>query len=698
MAFFTRIQLKYDTWANWNTETAKAMVPLKGEVCLVEVPTGVQSGLQDTPPSVLMKVGNGVMGEDGVITGTAFGDLPWLSALAADVHAWAKLDATKFTNWLNGTHKLDGSVVSDENPTDCPITFATDADIAEINATLESHNKRLGDLEAALGIEGGEGTDSISDQVAALKTSLGEPVADDAGKVDGTAYERIAANKVAASDAQSAANAAQADATKALADAAKAQAAAEAADAKADTNLGTAKTYAESQAASALAEAKKYADETTLVAAKAYTDDKIEKADAAHEAITNAIDGKVNTLIGSDTGKSVRAIANDELTKQLIPDSAKESLDTLTEIAAWIQSHPEDAAAMNEKLLDVRKEVYGTEDGATADKSRIDLNAEAIASEASRAQGVEAGLQAAIDALNGKDGAQGTVDSKIATAIETAKGQWEDYADQAEADAIAAAATDAAKKVAAEESRAKGIEAGLQAAITTLQGEEGTAGSVKNTAKGYADQAKTDAISAAATDAQTKADAAQSAAVTAANAHTDAEIAKLVAADGTLGNRVTVLEKAVEDLAEDSVDTRINAAESRAATDAQTKANAAKEAAIAAAATDAQGKVDAEKARAEKAESDLQAAIDILNGEASVEGSVAKAKAEAIAAAATDAQTKADGALAAAKDYTDDEIEKVNSAHKAITDGLAARPFVAVESNTKTEYVIFNCGSATEVI
>lgn len=57
--------------------------------------------------------------------------------------------------------------------------------------------------------------------------------------------------------------------------------------------------------------------------------------------------GKISTLIGSDAGKSARTIANEELAAQLIPASAQEALDTLQEIAAWIQQHPADAAAMN---------------------------------------------------------------------------------------------------------------------------------------------------------------------------------------------------------------------------------------------------------------------------------------------------------------------------------------------------------------
>lgn len=69
-------------------------------------------------------------------------------------------------------------------------------------------------------------------------------------------------------------------------------------------------------------------------------------------ALRAVLNGKASatdlaTLVGSDTGKSARTIANEELAKQLIPEGAQESLDTLTEIAQWIQDHPNDAAAMN---------------------------------------------------------------------------------------------------------------------------------------------------------------------------------------------------------------------------------------------------------------------------------------------------------------------------------------------------------------
>ena len=65
----------------------------------------------------------------------------------------------------------------------------------------------------------------------------------------------------------------------------------------------------------------------------------------------------LNTLIGGDTGKSARTIASEEIANQLIPGSADESLNTLQEIAAWIQQHPDDVAAMNKSIEDNAKAI-----------------------------------------------------------------------------------------------------------------------------------------------------------------------------------------------------------------------------------------------------------------------------------------------------------------------------------------------------
>lgn len=69
---------------------------------------------------------------------------------------------------------------------------------------------------------------------------------------------------------------------------------------------------------------------------------------------------KVTTLIGSDASKSVRTIANEELAAQLIPENAKESLNTLHEIAQWIQDHPDDVTAIHAAIAALQTKVGDT--------------------------------------------------------------------------------------------------------------------------------------------------------------------------------------------------------------------------------------------------------------------------------------------------------------------------------------------------
>ena len=57
----------------------------------------------------------------------------------------------------------------------------------------------------------------------------------------------------------------------------------------------------------------------------------------------------------------------------LIPENAKETLDTLEEISAWIQSHPDDAASMNAQIIALQESAHTHEnkdvlDGITAEK------------------------------------------------------------------------------------------------------------------------------------------------------------------------------------------------------------------------------------------------------------------------------------------------------------------------------------------
>ena len=141
----------------------------------------------------------------------------------------------------------------------------------------------------------------------------------------------------------------------------------------------------------------------------------------AAQSDLNALTGLVNTLIGEDSGKSARTIANEELAKQLIPENAKESLNELQEIAAWIQSHPDDASAMNQAITDLTALVGTLPEGATS-TTVVGYIAEAIAAlsigDYAKTSEVESKISAAIEALGMADYAKTTeVEADITEAI-----------------------------------------------------------------------------------------------------------------------------------------------------------------------------------------------------------------------------------------------------------------------------------------
>ena len=131
------------------------------------------------------------------------------------------------------------------------------------------------------------------------------------------------------------------------------------------------------------------AEKANADAIKAVADDYLKAADKTElQGNIDVVAGKVTTLVGDDANKSVRTIANEELAKQLVAEGAAESLDTLAEIAAWIQSHPEDAAAMNKAIDDLEALVGTLPEGITA-TTVVGYIAE-----------VQTAIQAEIDRLN----------------------------------------------------------------------------------------------------------------------------------------------------------------------------------------------------------------------------------------------------------------------------------------------------------
>ena len=145
----------------------------------------------------------------------------------------------------------------------------------------------------------------------------------------------------------------------------------------------------------------------------------------AIEKHKTVIDNKVTTLIGSDADKSVRKIANEELAAQLIPANAAESLDTLQEIAAWIQDHPGDASAMNSaiKVLQEKTKLgeYTPEGQSEAvEYATVKAYVEAVKRElATNATGLEGRVKAnedAIATINGDSNTTGSINKALVDA------------------------------------------------------------------------------------------------------------------------------------------------------------------------------------------------------------------------------------------------------------------------------------------
>ena len=91
----TRIQLKYDSLENWsaNNPTLKS-----GELAIAYLPPkGNGSAPAAASEAILFKVGPG-----------KFNDLPWASALAADVYSWAKKSESDFITQKSLVLRSDG--------------------------------------------------------------------------------------------------------------------------------------------------------------------------------------------------------------------------------------------------------------------------------------------------------------------------------------------------------------------------------------------------------------------------------------------------------------------------------------------------------------------------------------------------------------------------------------------------------------
>ena len=282
--------------------------------------------------------------------------------MAAD-DAQVLADAKSFAEGLASNYEVAGAAATAKTQA---IEAAKTETTTQVNALANGAVKTNTDDIAA--IKDGTSIDSFADVEAALAGK--QATGDYATKAEAQGYANAKDEAIAA--AQAAADAAQEDAT------ANAQAI-EAINHAETGILAQAKSFATTE------DAKVQANVDTLAGKVGTVPDgqtvmgiinNIQENAYDDTEITDRIgvvEGKVTTLIGEDANKSVRTIANEELAKQLIADGAAESLDTLEEIAAWIQSHPDDASAMNAAITALQNKVD------TGDKNVSAYVADAIA-------------------------------------------------------------------------------------------------------------------------------------------------------------------------------------------------------------------------------------------------------------------------------------------------------------------------------
>lgn len=288
----SRIVLKHATLAEWNEST---LILKNGEAAIVEIPSNTAgSGL--TPPAVGIKIGDGTH---------RFSELPWIQAVAGDVYAWAKAPAK-------------------------PNYVATEIGAEVATGDGKTVASRLADLEAATTaayvyrILTGTGADAnkwmLQRKPANAEDAAYETVSTiDLNDILATKQDVVAFDGTYNKETNKAAT------------------------------VQTVKNAVTGLDVEDTAVAGQYVKQVGVNANGKLVIAREALPDYTNTYAGKAYEGKVDTLIGTDESKSVRTIANEELAAQLIPAGAKEALDTLQEIAAWIQSHPDDVAAMNAK-------------------------------------------------------------------------------------------------------------------------------------------------------------------------------------------------------------------------------------------------------------------------------------------------------------------------------------------------------------
>lgn len=394
----TRILNKYDLLANYTS----SFIPLKGEICLVEIPSST-SGSGLTPPAVGIKVGDG---------DTTFDQLQWVQAIAGDVSSFVKTISSQsvfatevgkaigYTGQQNVKNLID-SINTKFNNYSTTAQMNTELGKKVDTTTLTAYQNQVTELLAGK-VGNNEFTTYQGTVTAALNKKVETSVADSAASSTNKLLAETAIKKLIKDDATDPINTkigvltnlttteqetivgaineldaeigdtstfTGADVSTAIknlqasvgtgADGLVTKV--ETLEEEMDEVQGALAGYSSSSTvASAVADAKN-AGTTAQNQVGTLGDLKTNvktSAVAAINEIHDELDSSLTTIVGNDTGKSIREIAASETAK--IVDGAPEAYNTLKEISDWIAAHPEDAASYAARINELNTALGGT--------------------------------------------------------------------------------------------------------------------------------------------------------------------------------------------------------------------------------------------------------------------------------------------------------------------------------------------------
>ena len=153
----TRIRLKYDSFENWS-KAENQFDLLAGEIAIAYLgETKTETSPDNGTHPILFKVGPG-----------KFNDLPWASALAADVYAWAKKargESTDIDYTKTVKEMADGEVVS-TSTTKITVQSAIDALYSAIETLSGDAGSSIADLIALI--------NKNKDDIATINSTIGK--------------------------------------------------------------------------------------------------------------------------------------------------------------------------------------------------------------------------------------------------------------------------------------------------------------------------------------------------------------------------------------------------------------------------------------------------------------------------------------------------------------------------------------------